>query len=220
MTHQPDYFSKTILLATFLTIGCTGSGMAGCGSDGGSSLGAPSVDSDLLGIYVIDTFQSSPLDEVTGDPVPDSCDELADAPASGNFVVLYAFRPNDDPESSRLGAVFCNSLEVCRDVAEGAPQPAIGYSFLQGNDEDGWIGYGISRTGSTGGECQVDVQEHTLVADGASITINTDVREVEFEPVMDPEVGTEATCSIRAALENLTPDIPCKSRFLLEATAN
>jgi len=220
MTQKPDYFSKSILLATLLTIGCTGSGMAGCGSDGGSSLGAPSVDSGLLGVYVIDTFQSSPLDELTGDPVPNSCDELADAPTPGERVVLYAFRPNDDPENPRIGAVFCGSVEECRDVAARAPEPAVGYSFLEGNDEDGWVGYGISRTGSTGGECRVDVQEHTLVANGASITINTDVREVEYEPVMDPEVGTEATCSIRAALQNLTPDIPCKSRFRLEATGS
>jgi hypothetical protein len=220
MTHQPAHVSKTILIATLLTIGCTGSGMAGCGSESSSTNSPPTIDSDLLGIYAIDSFQSSPLDEMTGEPVPDSCDQLSDSPTAGDFVVLYAFRPNDDPENPRLGGVFCGSVEVCQDVIERAPEPAIGYSFINGSDESGWTGYGISATGSTGAMCQVDVQEHTLTAAGAAVTINTDVVEVEYEPEMAPDAGDEATCSVRRALESVTPDLPCKSRLRLIATRN
>ena len=52
MIHTPDCFSKTILVATLLTIGCTGSGMAGCGSESSTDpngAGPAPIDSELVG---------------------------------------------------------------------------------------------------------------------------------------------------------------------------
>ena len=215
MTFKANYLSKTFFIVASLTIGCTGSGMAGCGGDSSGSV--PTVESDLIGIYALDSFQASPLDPNTNLPVPDSCDQLSDAPAAGNFLVIYSFVPNDTPETARLGAVFCSSVEECQDVASRAPDPIIGYSFIQGDDASGWTGYGISRTSNSGEMCVADVQIHSLSSEAQSITINTDTVETEFQAEI---VGDEATCSNRAALNSLTPDLPCKSRLLLEGTRN
>ena len=81
MFTKPNYFSKTFLIGTVLTIGCTGSGMTGCGSESSTPTGAADIDSDLVGIYAIDSFQSSPVDD-NGVPVPDSCDQLSEAPSA------------------------------------------------------------------------------------------------------------------------------------------
>lgn len=211
MTKQIPEFRRTILLAMWLTVGCTGGGAAGCGSDGGGP-GAASVDTELLGLYAVDTYQGSPLDAVG----PDACDELTDIDDPPTFLVLYGFRPNDNTDESRIGGVFCATAESCQTVAEGAAEPTIGYSFLEGgNDQDGWRGFGIARTGAVGDQCSVDVQVHTLTAAGDSITINTDTVETRFDPTFD---GTQATCRNGDALGQIRDDSPCKSRLLLEAT--
>jgi hypothetical protein len=207
MTFQTQYLSKTFFMAACFTIGCTGSGMAGCGSDGGSD--TPTVDSDLIGVYAIDSFQAS--------TPPASCDELSDSPTNGNFVVIYSFVPNDDRENPRLGGVFCATVEDCEDVASRAPEPTLGYSFIEGNDEAGWTGYAIVRTSQNGQMCVADVQIHDLTGQGQSITIGTNTVETEFEADID---GDQATCAVRDALNSITPDMPCKSRLLLEGTRN
>ena len=213
MKNQPCHLTKTIFLATSLTIGCTGSGMAGCGSLGGGT--TATVDSELLGIYAVDSYRGSPVDAKTGDPVPDSCDQLADPPRIGNFVVLYSFRPNDDMDEARLAGVFCANVEICQEIAKDAPDPTVGYSFRLGDDENGWVGHGISRTGVSGDQCQVDVQTHTLSPSGQQISIVTDTVEVVFPPTID---GDQASCRIGDALDQLTPDLPCKARLALDAT--
>lgn len=207
MTFQTQYLSKTFFMAACFTIGCTGSGMAGCGSDGGSD--TPTVDSDLIGVYAIDSFQAS--------TPPASCDELSDSPTNGNFIVIYSFVPNDDPENPRLGGVFCATVEDCEDVASRAPEPTLGYSFLEGSDEAGWTGYAIVRTSQSGAMCVADVQIHNLSGEGQSITIDTNTVETEFDADID---GDQATCAVRDALTSITPDMPCKLRLLLEGTRN
>jgi hypothetical protein len=214
MNTEAKNLSNAVVLATCLTLGCTGSGMAGCGSDDGG--GAVRVDSDLIGVYAIDSFRTSPTDPTTGDPIPDRCDQLADAPTTGSFVVLYGFRPNDDLEEVRLGGMFCNGIQDCQEVAARAPEPRIGYSFVEGSDESGWTGYAISRRGATGDNmCRADVQVHTLGAAGQQITINTDAVETTFEASIE---GDQATCNNRDALDSLTADLPCKARFVLVGT--
>jgi len=214
MTNQPYYLKKAIFMVACLTFGCTGSGMAGCGSD---SPADPTVDSQLFGIYAVDSYRSSPADPLTGLPIPDSCDELSDAPPLGAFIVVYSFLPNDAPSHPLLAAVFCNDVTACKDIAKRAPAPTVGYSFVQGNDQSGWVGYGISRTGSSGDQCEADVQTHTLTASGQTINITTETVETVFPPrAVTP--GDEATCRNGDALDALEPDLPCKARLSLDAT--
>jgi hypothetical protein len=220
MIHTPDCFSKTILVATLLTIGCTGSGMAGCGSEtttNANGAGPADIDSELVGIYAIDSYQSSPADE-NGNPVPDSCDQLADI-SKPNFIVLYGFRPNPEA-SARLGGVFCSTVEDCQDVARRGPEPTFGYSFIVGNDAAGWTGYAELATRDNGADCVSDMQVHSLSSEGQSITINTDQVQVTYPPEMVPELGDEATCRVGNAISAITPDLPCQARLLLNATRN
>lgn len=182
----------------------------GCGSSGPSA----SVESELFGVYELTSVQSSPTDEVTGDPIPESCDDLGDLEASG-FLVLYNFNPNDDPESPLLAGVFCSTVEACQEAASEQVEPSIGYSFSQGGDADGWTGFAISSAGPAGDQCGADVQEHNLTASGTSISITTDTVEVVFPPMID---GTSATCSNRDALRALNEDLPCKSRLVVSGT--
>ena len=65
--------------------------------------------------------------------------------------------------------------------------------------------------------CVADVQVHNLSGEGPNITIDTNTVETEFEAEID---GDQATCAVRDALNSITPDMPCKSRLLLEGTRN
>lgn len=211
MTIHAHYFAKSIFVITCLTIGCTGSGMAGCGSaDEGAK-----VDSQLLGVYAIDSYQSSPVDPQTGDPIPDSCDQLSDTTLGNDFLVLYSFKPDANPDEPLLVGAFCPNVAACEQVAREARAPALGYSFIEGDDQSGWVGFGISSVGSLGDQCLASVQTHTLSSAGPGITINTDTVETTFKPTLDGDV---ATCSNRDAISAITPDLPCKARLLLEAT--
>jgi hypothetical protein len=211
MTNHAHYLSKSIFMATCLTIGCTGSGMAGCGSDDGGV----KVDSQLTGIYAIDSYRSSPLDPETGEPIPDSCDQLSDTARFGDFLVLYSFLPEADSDDALLAGAFCADVESCKLLAEQAPPPTLGYSFVQGNDENGWVGWGISRTGAEADQCRADVQTHVLTSSGQAINITTSTVEIVFPPTID---GDEATCRNGDALDAITPDLPCKARLALDAT--
>jgi hypothetical protein len=213
MKRKTTHLAKTIFIATCLTLGCTGSGVAGCGSDSGDS--GSKIDSQLIGIYAIDSFQASPLDPGTGEPVPDSCDQLADSPQAGDFLVIYSFQPTGNPNEPRLGGAFCGSVDECRSVAKAAAEPAVGYSFIQGSDAVGWTGYAIPRSGAAGDQCQAEVQVHSLTSSGQSININTDTVNVIFMPNLE---GDQAMCRNADALRALTPDLPCESRFVLSGT--
>lgn len=210
--NKSMHFGKTLFLGVCLTLGCTSSGAMGCGSDGSST---PTVDSSLLGIYAIDSYQASPLDPETGDPVPDSCDQLSDAPPFGDFLVLYAYEPNDAMGQAYLAGVFCSDVANCREIASTSPEPALGYSFREGSDEDGWRGFGNARQGSFGDQCLVDLQTHFLTSSGQSINITTDTVEVIFPPRLD---GSQANCSVADALDAYSPDLPCQQRLVLEAS--
>lgn len=202
MRDNKTYLGKSIYMAAFLMLGCSGSA-GGCG---GSASG-PTVDSELLGIYQIDRYQGS----------QDGCDEVSDIDGASGYVVLYSFRPTDNPDEPLLAGTFCSSVDVCREVAQAAPEPTIGYLFREGNDETGWRGWGIAGAGSMNDQCRVEVQVHDLTSNSADV-IGIDTRT--FETVFPPaEVeGNDATCSKADALASLSPDLPCQAIIVLEAT--
>jgi hypothetical protein len=174
---------------------------SGCGSSDGG--GTPHVDSDLLGIYLVDLFQTSP-----------ECGELMDAESTPRLV-LYSVPRNDAPEEAILAGQFCGSVEDCRARVEVLPG-AVNYSFFEGNDAEGWVGYGIARTGFSGDQCAVEVQVHTL-SSTSDQSIEIDTREVEtiYKPTVE---GTTATCGIEDAFGAIMDDSPCTGLFRLEAT--
>ncbi|MEM7136351.1 MAG: hypothetical protein AAF500_07230 [Myxococcota bacterium] len=212
MTTNPFNLSKAMFVAVCFTVGCTGSGAMGCSGDGGPSA---SVDSSLIGIYDIDQYRGSPFDPQTGVPVPDSCDQLDDIPSLGAFLVIYSFVLNDNPDEARLGGAFCQNEDQCRTIAQTAEEPPIGYRFEQGSDATLWTGFAIASQGASADQCTADVQTHTMTSGDNTISINTDTQETVFAPMVE---GENATCSVRDALTSLTPELPCKSRIVLDAT--
>jgi hypothetical protein len=203
MNHPATYFTKTFFFTTCLVLGCSSGGTVGCGNGSGG----PTVDSELLGVYQINTYQSD----------LEGCDQAADTDPPGPRLVLYSFVPNDDPDEAFLGGVFCNELEECRDVAKRAPEPVVGYAFRSGDDASGWLGFAISGAGGVNDQCSADVQEHTLSAtSGNKIDIETQTVETVFPPA--ETVDNTITCRNADALVAWTPDLPCKAIFLLEAT--
>lgn len=209
MNQHMTYLTRTIIATTCLALGC-----------GDSGTSTPMVDSDLLGIYAINTYQSSPFDPETQDPIPDSCDALSDVEPLGDFLVLYSFTSNDRMDEAALAGVFCNDIEQCQDVATRAPEPLVGYSFTTGSDDTEWVGFGLGRQGSSTDQCLIELQNHVLTASGDAIEITTNTVDVIFPPEIDPEDPNAATCSIAEALRvfGQNPDLPCESRFFLEAT--
>jgi len=210
MTYHFAHVTRTIFFATCLAIGCTSSGVSGCGSSGGG----PTVDSQLPGVYKIDRYQVTPADQ---EDDPNVCDQLSDADRQPAYIVLYSFRPNDDPEEPRLGGVFCGNVDQCREVAKEAAEPVVGYSFSTGDDASGWLGWGVQSSGQAGDQCKVDVQAHTLTAPSAkTIDIQTRTVRTVFPPA---EIdGTDITCRIADAIASLDEDLPCIGAFSLEAT--
>jgi len=198
MNQQTTYYlTKASLLTLCFALGC------GSGSGGG----ALQVDSELVGVYQIDRYQGS----------EDGCDQPMDIPGAPPFLVLYGFRPKEDLDEVRLGGTFCSDVDTCRQVAQDAPEPTLGYSFIQGSDQSGWQGWGISSGGGIGDECRVDVQAHTLTSPAAEgIRIETRTVETIFPATVGE--GGEAICSVRDALTSLNPSLPCKALLLLEAT--
>jgi len=198
MTFHCTPSARHIFLTSCLALA---SAAVGCGSS--SEDGPPQVDSGLLGIYTVDLFQTS-----------DDCEELMDEDGAPRLV-LYSTPRNDDPDEAVMVGQLCGTLEDCRLRADGAPA-VVNYSFFEGSDEQGWIGYGIARTGFSGDQCAADVQVHVLAStSGQSIEIDT--REVET--VYPPEnPGRDATCTIEDALAAVMEDSPCTGLFRLEAT--
>ena len=202
MQHDKTYFGTSIYMAAFLMLGCSGTA-GGCG---GSASG-PTVDSELLGIYQIDRYQGS----------QDGCDQLSDLDGVPGYVVLYSFRPVDNPDEPLLAGTFCSSVDDCREVAKAAPEPTIGYLFREGSDETGWRGWGIASTGVMNDQCRAEVQVHDLTSTGADVIgIETQTFETVFPPTAME--GNEITCSNAEALASLSPDLPCQAIIVLEAT--
>ena len=202
MTYQPAHFANHVLLPACLTLACVTGAASGCGGgDGGG--GTPQVDSNLLGIYEVDLFQSS-----------EDCEALMDAQGAPR-IVLYSTTRNDDPDEAVMVGQLCGTLDDCQLKAEGAPA-VVNYSFFEGNDTEGWVGYGIARTGFSGDQCAADVQVHTLMSTSDQ-SIEIDTREVEsvYPPA---NTGRDATCTIEDALAAIAEDSPCIGSFHLEAT--
>jgi len=210
MTYHFAHVTRTIFLATCLAIGCTSGGASGCGSSGGG----PTVDSQLPGVYKIDRYQVTPTDQ---EDDPNVCDQLSDSDPQPAYIVLYSFRPNDDPEKPRLGGVFCGNVDQCRQVAREAAEPLLGYSFSAGDDASGWLGWGIQSSGLMADQCRVDVQAHTLTSASAkTIDIQTRTVRTVFPPAETE--GNEVTCRIADAIDSLNDDLPCIGAFSLQAT--
>ena len=206
MHHHASYLTKTIFMATCLTLGCTSSGALGCGSSGG---GGPTVDSELLGVYKIDRYRGN----------EDGCDPVTDVELAPANLVLYSYRPSNDSNEVRLAGTFCGGVDNCRDLAQQGLSPTLGYSFIQGSDEAGWLGWGITNTGNLNDECQADVQAHTLTSTSAQV-IHIETRTVEtvFKPTLGGD-GGDATCSNADALAAAAnEDLPCKALLLVDAT--
>ena len=75
MTYDPAYLANHIFLTACLALACVTGAASGCGSSDGG--GTPQVDSDLLGIYEVDAYQTSP-----------ECGELMDAQACASTRAL------------------------------------------------------------------------------------------------------------------------------------
>ena len=196
MTRLSTYLTTTLFVATCLALGC------------GDDAGGPTIDSTLLGVYQIDTYQAS----------ADSCEGLADVNSGADFLVLYPFRPNDDPEEARMGGVFCFDVADCRGVAAAAPDPVVGYSFSTGDDQSGWLGWGIQNSRLLNDQCEVDVQAHTLTSTAATIDIQTKTLQTVYSARPEDIDGNEITCRIADAINSLNDDLPCIGAFSLQAT--
>ena len=207
MSDRTPYLTRMIFFATCLAVGCTSSGNLGCGSSGGEE-STPSVNSNLVGIYTLDTYRQSEA----------VCDLFADVDPAPSRLVLYGAESESAEGGVALGGQFCGSALDCRRKVKDLPF-TTNYAFLRGNDTDGWEGWGIASQGMAGDECLVQVQSHTLSTTGEQ-TIRVDTREVETRyDSSEPAEGTDTvTCTIRGAIDAITPDSPCKKVFLLEAT--
>ena len=205
MNYPSLNLTKPLFLATCLALGC------------GDSDGGLTVDSQLPGVYKIERFQLTPNDEASLED-PDICDQLADSDPQPSFFVLYSFLPNDDLDEARLGGIFCADVEQCREIASGAPEPVLGYSFRTGDDTSGWLGWGVQDSGLLNDQCKVDVQAHTLTSAAATIDIETRTLRTVYDPRPDDIDGEEITCRIVDAIDNLDDNLPCIGAFSLQAT--
>ena len=190
MTNGSAYFTNILFIATCLAAGCSSSGTLGCGSGDGAS--APTVDTQLLGIYQLDQYQQS----------EGGCDQLVDVDPAPSRLAVYTVPSNENPDKAVLVGQFCGSVLDCRRRVKDLPF-VVNYSFFEGSDAAGWQGWGIASEGMANDQCLVEVQTHTLTS-SSSQAIRIDTRQVETEYMpSDPAPGTnEVTCSIRAAIES------------------
>jgi hypothetical protein len=204
MNQQATFLTKTIFLATCLAFGCTSSGTLGCGSSGGGE--EATVDSELLGIYEISGYQRS----------QEGCDQPMDTDPPADYLALYSFATSNDPDNPLLLGRFCNNVDDCRNDIRNFPAVVgPGYSFTQGNDETGWLGWAVSRRGNLNDQCQHDVQTHTLTSASAG---EIDIETRTFQPIFPPTYdGDTATCRDADAIAALNDELPCVELFRLEA---
>jgi len=215
MSHRSTVFAQALFVTTFFVLGCSKGGSLGCsgnGSDGSSAdqtaqtAGGAAVDSSLPGVYAITRYEGSVA----------ACDQLAAIPSSPAYLVLYSFKPDRDTDEARLGGAFCDDVGQCRSLANEAAEPAIGYSFISGDDAEGWQGWAITGTGPEEEQCGADVQSHRLAMDtGAAVRIETKTVRTLFPPVVDGEI---ATCHNKDAIASVNDNLPCTSLVVLEAT--
>lgn len=205
MNQPARYLSNSIFLATCLAFAFTSVAALGCGGDGGGA----TVDSQLMGIYQVTSYQGSTL----------GCEQPEDIEPAPVFVLLYSFLPNDDPDEPLLGGIFCGSIELCLQAAADAPEPQIGYSFIQGDDDFGWRGWAISSSGAANDQCRADVQAHVLTSTSSdAINIETKTFAVVFDGEQATDGSGQLTCHNAAALEALRDDPPCTEILVLDAT--
>lgn len=205
--------NASLFLATCLSLGCSNGGSVGCGSSTKSAssdsagTGGPKLASGLLGVYKVDRYQGS----------QDGCDQLTDIAEASSHLVLYTFQPNDGTGKARLGGAFCGDVNLCRALAERAPEPAIGYSFIGGDDASGWTGWAVTGTSPVEQKCGAAVQSHVLTSPMKdAVRIETKTVDVVFAPVAEKD-GV-ATCSNKHAIAAANLDRPCKSLLVLQAT--
>ena len=206
MENKTIHLGKALYLGAFLMFGCSSGGVFGCGS----SSSGPTVDSELLGVYRIDRYQGS----------EQGCDSMTDIDNAPGFLVLYSFHPNDKPDEARLGGVFCSGVDDCRLAAKQASEPLIGYSFLQGSDASGWLGWAIPNGGPVNDQCRAEVQAHVLTATGDTIDLQTKTFETVFAPRPEDIDGSNITCRNADAIAALDdrPPPPCKQILDVGAT--
>lgn len=198
--HTMDFSRSYLVPVLVLSLGLLGA----CGDESG---GGPTVDSDLLGVYSINRYQGGQL----------SCDQREDLEPQPPFLVLYSFVPNDDMETALLGGLFCGTIEACRQAASEQLEPQVGYSFVQGNDEQGWFGWAIAGAGAANDQCRADVQAHVLTDElGDDILIETQTFEVVFPPALVE--GNTLECRNRDALASLNDDLECQEIIIVDAT--
>lgn len=204
MNQHARYLTNSIFLATCLAFAFTSAGSLGCGDEAGG----PTVDSQLLGIYLISQYQFSEV----------GCESPVDADPPSTYVALYSFAPADDPEDPLLLGRFCGSVEGCRNAIRDFPELLNpGYSFLQGNDAAGWRGWAVASRGQANDQCRADVQAHVLLSTGGrEIRIETNSFDTVYAPSsMD---GDMVVCTDEAAIFSLNDDPPCVQLFDVRAT--
>jgi len=201
-----------LFLATCLILGCSKGDRLGCGSGKNTTSdesGETALEGSatLIGVYEVTAYQQS----------EGTCEKLVDLSPAPSHLVLYAFEPSDGG-ATRLGGAFCAGADLCRAVAERASEPAIGYSFLSGDQASGWQGWAVTETGSVAEQkCAATVQSHKLSSSGQDmIRIETKTVDVVFVP--DSEEEGVATCSNKAAIAVASTEPSCKSRLVLAAT--
>jgi hypothetical protein len=204
--------NASLFLATCLTLGCSNGGSLGCGSSTKSthsdstSAAELKVPSGVLGVYKVDRYQSS----------QGGCDQLIDVSDRPGYLVLYIFQPNDGSSKARLGGAFCGDASLCRAIADKASEPAVGYSFISGDDASGWQGWGVVGTRPVEEQCGATVQSHVLTSPtGPTIRIETTTVDAVYAPLVEEDV---ATCKNRDAIAAAKGDLPCKALLVLEAT--
>ena len=191
-------FRKLCLASTLAVAGCAGSGG-----------GVVEVDTELTGVYRIDRYVGN----------QDGCDDPASALAPDDFLVLYGFHPPTNLDDVFLGGNFCSDISTCQKLAKTAPQPQIGYSFVTGDDQNGWDGWAMLGGDVRGGQCLAIVQEHALVpVGGTPLSIRIETRTVEtaaFEP--SAQDGNEVECRVADAIAAVSGQ-PCLEILVLEAS--
>jgi len=213
MPHRTfNYHHVLLVLAACLAVGCSKGEALGCGGGATESASSPSGesgskgDSKLVGVYEVTQYQQS----------QDTCDKLVDIAAAPSYLVVYHFEPSDGG-ATRLGGAFCGEPNLCRAIGTKAAEPAIGYSFIRGDDASGWQGWAIVETGSFEGKCSATVQAHTLSALAPdTIRVETKTVDVFFEPVSQED--DVATCSNKHAIAVANDAESCKSLVVLKAT--
>lgn len=191
-------FRELCLASTLTVTACAGSGG-----------GVVDVESELTGVYRVDRYVGN----------QDGCDDPVGTIAPNQFLVLYGFRPPNDPSDVFLGGNFCSDVRTCQQLARTAPQPQIGYSFISGSDDGGWEGWAVLGGDVRGDQCFAIVQEHALVmASGTPSNIRIETRTVEtatFEP--SSQEGNQIECRVADAVSAAVGQ-PCREILVVEAS--